>query len=178
MVFLYLMLWLRWWYDQIVFPALLNPYTYILLSLWIMIIALVSYLFLSKKDSYRMHDLYKPVGRAILESAGCGFLMTTMFIALYNMAVSLTAQSDFFRVYRFGIVSLATHMPGLTVLSAIMERRIDTILFLFFSSMICIQFVTASSFLFEDERNRHSYMAFIALGSIVTYVICMVLGYV
>ncbi len=178
MFFIYMMRWVRWWYDQLFFPIMTSPYVYVLLSLWIVIIASITYLFFSKIDRHRMQYMHKSVAIAILRSAACGLLMATMFIALYNMALNLTADSDFFKFYKTGALGLATHMPWQTAISELMARRILTILFLMFASILCMNFVESCCYQLEDDKNWKIYAGCIIVGSIACYLLCMTFGYV
>ena len=178
MFFIYIMRWIKWWYHRVVFPTMTTPFTYALLLLWMLIIATITYLFFAKIDRHRMQYMYKNAAVAICKSAGFGLLMATMFIALYNLALNLTASSEFFRFYEAGTMELATHMPWQTAISNLMERRILIVLFLMFGSALSLNFVASCCYQLEDDKNWWIYAASVATGSVVCYLLCMAAGYV
>lgn len=178
MFFIVLMGIIRAWYNLVLWPTIVNPYTYILLILWLGLIAFVTYLFLYLKDQYRMQYMYKNIAIAVLESAGYGLLFATLAIGLYNRVLFFAAESKFFTPYKDKILNLASHVSWETSISQILEQRILTVLFLMFSSALALYFVVPCSYQLQDDKNYKKYAFFVCASSIVCYFVCMFLGYV
>lgn len=179
MMFLFVLRIIQRWYYTIFFPIMMNPYTYLMLLLWMIVAGATTYLFLYVVDRDRMQYMYKNLGIAMVQAAALGLLAATMVISLYNLSVALTVDSDFFSSYqKTQAQQLATHMPWQTGISELIEQRILTILFLLCSTQLSLQFVGAQVYYLQDDDIRNKYFGLLVLGAGICYLICVFLGYV
>lgn len=178
MLFLVLMSILQASYHQIILPVIINHYTYIFFALWLGLVTSVTYVFLYLKDKCCMQYLYKNIAISTFKSAGCGLFFATLSFGLYNQAVLFAAHSKFFTPYKNKILNMATYIPGQAYVSQTLEQRILTILFLFFSSLFALYFVTSCSYQLQDHKNYQNYQNLIFITAFFCYVVCMFLGYI
>lgn len=178
MLFIVFMNILHAWYNVILWPMIMNFYTYILLVLWIWLVAFTTYAFLYVKDQYRMQYIYKNIMVGVLKAAGYGLLFATLAIGLYDRVLLFAAYSKFFTPYQDKILDLTVYVSSRIPVNLILQQRVVTILFLLFSSALTLYFVGSCSCQLEDDKNYQWYAGLIWVSSIICYLICMLLGYV
>lgn len=173
MFFIVLMDILRCWYHVIIWPILCSFYSYLLLVLWIGLMACISYIFSHKRGISLVS-----IGVAILKSASLGLLCATFTIALYDIALCFTAESSFFTPYKHVILNCVSHMPFQSTFSLRAEQRILTILFLSYSFLGALYFVPPCSYQLQDDRVYQKYAFSLYFASVICYLVFMFLGYV
>jgi len=173
MIFLVLIEILRVWYNNIFFPVVMNPYTYILLFFWVFILGVFTYSFFYKIDRYRMQYIYKDIAVAILKASVCGLLLTTVAIAVYDYVLIIMSESLFFIYQKTNLINMMR-----VHISEAANRRLFSLLFLGVTSLLSLYFILSCSYQLQDEKKWKIYVSLVFVCSVLFYLFCIVFGFV
>lgn len=176
-IFIYVISIVRFWYNFVLFPMVLNPTYYIVVGLWTAVVMCVTYLFSYRIGPFRMRYVHKKLCESIVLSAVSGIVATSIGIGLYQAANYYTVTSAFFKHQRAIARQFFVFMPG-SALTSILEQRIITVIFLCLSTIFSLYFVSEVLYQLKEKKAWYVYVGLASGVSIICYIMYMLLGMV
>ncbi|MBM17865.1 MAG: hypothetical protein CL947_02220 [Epsilonproteobacteria bacterium] len=153
MFFALVLSWLQSWWHCVCIPMLTTLYFYKLSVIWLFLMFSISYIFFYIANKRRIDYMIKPMIQSLCTTVIVAFVVATLFVSLYDLALLYAANSKFFlrqqayflRLGLFGIPNAccfkSTQGQCWSVIKVVMSG-----LWLFFATILSLHYVAKISY--------------------------------